>query len=73
MAAVRQRSRGANSQDNLAAQHDTSDKNEPPVEGHKTMLVAVMLWLVGGVFGLHHFYLRRPFQGVSPVSLSEIR
>ena len=30
----------------------------------KSIIIAYVLWLVGGLFGLHHFYLRRYFQGI---------
>jgi len=30
----------------------------------KNLLVAYILWLLLGIFGAHHFYLRRPLMGV---------
>lgn len=29
------------------------------IPGKKSVLVAYLLWLFGGIFGVHHFYLRR--------------
>lgn len=29
------------------------------IPGKKSVLVAYVLWLFGGIFGVHHFYLRR--------------
>lgn len=30
--------------------------------GKKSLLNAYVLWLLGGIYGLHHFYLERDFQ-----------
>lgn len=27
-------------------------------------VIAYLIWLFGGLFGLHHFYLRRPLHGI---------
>ena len=50
------------------AQEQQQQQEEPADEGpvfvgDKTLFSAFLLWLLGGVFGLHHFYLGRPFQG----------
>ena len=44
---------------------DVADKNncdfvpKKPEIGQKNVFVAYLLWLVGGVWGFHHFYLGR--------------
>ena len=51
------------------AQEQQQQQQEEPADegpvfvGDKTLFSAFLLWLLGGVFGLHHFYLGRPFQG----------
>lgn len=37
-------------------------KQQMPVVGRKSVFVAYLFWLFGGIFGLHHFYLRRDRQ-----------
>lgn len=44
-----------------AAQADAPETYE---EGHKNPWVAVLLWLVGGIFGWHHLYLGRAVHGM---------
>lgn len=41
--------------------YNNSDKTK--VHAEKSLYITYLLWLVGGIFGVHHFYLGRDIQG----------
>lgn len=45
----------------ISRNHSTSDKSKAHAE--KSLFITYLLWLVGGIFGVHHFYLGRDIQG----------
>lgn len=42
----------------------TNNKSKNSSNHNKSKILTYLLWLVGGVCGLHHFYLGRDLQGV---------
>lgn len=40
-----------------------SSTNKSKSHAEKSLFITYFLWLVGGIFGIHHFYLGRDIQG----------